>query len=119
MAIAPLKSFAEVQQFLTEVSTQNGIPNSSAPHGAFWNTTYQQFTTGNVPGVTPGSVPTPVPILVVGKSAESNIILALRGQGPLFDPNTGSLGQMPAEGNLFSDEQINALAAWIDAGCPE
>jgi hypothetical protein len=114
MAVPPVTSFQDVQSLFNN----HGNPNSSAPHGEFW-TTYKQFTTGDVPGVTPHPVPTPVPILVIGNSAQSNIILALRGQGPLFDPNTGTVGQMPAVGNLFSDEQINALAAWIDAGCPE
>lgn len=118
MAIAPLTSFADVQNFLMDVCSSNGIPISGAPHGTFWNKTYTEFTSGDVPGIS-GTVPTPVPILVVGDSAKSNIILALRGQGPLFDPNDGSVGQMPTQGTLFTDDQIDALAAWIDAGCPE
>ena len=47
----------------------------------------------------------PVPILVKGDSAHSNLILALRGQGPLFDPTNGSIGQMPANGPpMFTDD---------------
>jgi hypothetical protein len=70
---------------------------------------YQEFTTGNVPGVDP-----PTKILVVGNSAVSNIILALQGVGPLFGP-TGNIGQMPADGPpYFTAPQIAEIAAWID-----
>ena len=112
-----LTSFAEVQQFITSVLTQNGQMGdvANAPHAAFWNTmTYQQFTTGNVPNINPS-----VPILVVGDSANSNLIQALQGVGPLFGPN-GSYGQMPADGPpFFTQDQIDSIAAWIDAKCPQ
>ena len=48
-----LKSFADVQNFINTILTQNkeGGAVVGPPHGAFWsNLTYQQFTTGNVPG---------------------------------------------------------------------
>lgn len=112
-----LTSFADVQNLINTILTQNkeGGAVVGPPHGAFWsNLTYQQFTTGNVPGVTP-----PVPILIVGNSAQSNIILALRGVGPLFDNNTGTYGQMPANGPpYFTAAQIAEIAGWIDSGCP-
>jgi hypothetical protein len=118
----PLKSYAEVQSFMTQVLTDNqemaGI--AGAPHKAFWNTLpYNDFVMGNVPNVTdPGGQP--VPILVKGESARSNLLLALRGEGPLFDPNTGAFGQMPANGPpMFTAEQVKAIADWIDAGCPQ
>ena len=87
-----------------------------SPHDAFWdNLTYDDLVNGNVPGVDP-----PAKILVVGNSAQSNIILSLRGLGPLFDPKNGSYGQMPADGPpYFTNQQIDAIAAWIDAGCPK
>jgi hypothetical protein len=114
MADLTLPNFAAVQAFLTQVIAQNGNDISGAQHKAFWNTTYTQFTTGNVPGVSP-----PVRTLIPGNSAQSNIIMALLGQGPLFGPN-GSYGQMPADGPpYFTAAQVNEIAAWIDAGCPE
>ena len=114
MAGSTLNSFAAVKAFLTQVIAQNGNDISGAPHKAFWNTTYTQFTTGNIPNVGP-----PVRILIPGNSAQSNIIMALRGEGPLFGP-TGNDGQMPADGSpFFTPDQVNAIAAWIDAGCPE
>jgi hypothetical protein len=113
-----VNSFADVQNLINSVLTQNGQIGgvANAPHGAFWtNLTYPQFTTGNVPGVDP-----PVPILMVGNSRNSNIILALQGVGPLFDPNTGAYGEMPANGPpFFTAQQVADIAAWIDAGCPQ
>jgi hypothetical protein len=113
-----LKSFAEVQNLITSVLAQNGESGgvATSPHGAFWaNLNYQQFTAGDVPNVNP-----PVPILVVGDSSKSYLILSLQGIGPLFDPNTGTYGQMPANGPpFFTAAQIAEIAGWIDAGCPQ
>jgi len=113
-----LTSFADVKNSINTILTQNkeaaGV--AGAPHGAFWSKlTYQQFTKGNVPGVDP-----PAPILVVGNSGQSNIILALKGVGPLFDPDAGTYGPMPGNGPpFFTDAQISEIAGWIDSGCPE
>jgi len=88
---------------------------SSAPHKAFWNTlSYQAFTTGNVPGISQA-----VRILVPGDGDNSNIILALEGQGPLFGPS-GQYGQMPADGPPYFDQTwIDPIKAWIKANCPQ
>jgi hypothetical protein len=112
-----LTSYAQLQAFIDQVLTTNqqigDVPN--APHGSFWTSmSYQDFTTGDVPGVTPATK-----ILVVGNSQRSNIIQALLGIGPLFGPS-GSIGQMPADGPpFFTIQQIAEIAAWIDAGCPQ
>jgi len=122
MTITPLNSFAAVQQFISQILSQNGeqggVPVS--PHKAFWKTmTYDQFVNGNVPGVSDPETAKPVPVLIKGNSAQSNLILALRGLGSMFGPN-GDYGQMPANGPpYFSDDQIGSIAAWIDNGCPE
>jgi hypothetical protein len=121
MAVTPINSFLDLQNFFTKVLTDNreigGIPAS--PHAAFWKTmSYQQFVTGTVPGVT-DDAGKPIPILVKGSSAASNLILSLQGKGPLFGPG-GSIGQMPANGPpMFTDDQIKSIANWIDAGCPQ
>jgi hypothetical protein len=110
-----------VQQFITKVLTDNAEAGgvAASPHKAFWSAlTYAQFVNGNVPGVT-DDAGQPIPILVKGNSAGSNLILSLQGKGPLFDTNTGSIGQMPANGPpMFTVDQVNSIAAWIDAGCP-
>src|SRR4051812_10055060 len=121
-----LKSYADVQAFITQILTDNGEISGvgNAPHGAFWNTlSYEDFVNGTVPNVTDQLGPPNdklVPILVKGNSAQSNLILALRGQGLLFDLNGGSIGQMPGNGPpFFTDEQVGQIAGWIDTGCPE
>src|SRR6266436_9151784 len=101
MGLLPLQSYAQVQAFITKVLIDNGEQGgvAGAPHGGFWSTlSYQQFVNGAVPGVTDPNTALPMPILIKGKSAQSNLILALRGKGLLFDPNTGAFGQMPANG---------------------
>jgi len=119
-----LNSFAELQAFITEIMEHNkkeGAPPPNSPHKAFWNSlTYEQFINGTVPGVLDPITKKPITILVNGNSASSNLILSLKGQGPLFDPKNGAFGQMPANGPpMFTDAQIQHIADWIDAGCPE
>jgi hypothetical protein len=122
MATTSLNSFAAVQHFIDQVLTANNEQSGVrvSPHKAFWSTlTYDQFVNGNVPGVADPNSGDPMPILVKGNSAQSNLILALQGVGPIFGPE-GAIGQMPANGPpFFSAEQIGAIAAWIDNGCPQ
>lgn len=121
MAITALNSFADVQQFLTQIVTANNetLELQNAPHKAFWKTlTYDDFVNGNIPHVHNPDTGDTIPILVKGKSDQSNIIMALSGTGPIFGPD-GPVGQMPPSGTKFSADQIASLAAWIDAGCPE
>ena len=120
MAITPLNSFAAFQQFFTQVLTQNNeiAEAQTAPHLDFWkSSTYAQFTNGNIPNVTDGQG-NPIPILVKGNSAQSNLIMALQGTGPIFGP-TGPYDQMPPKGPKFTSDQIKSIANWIDAGCPQ
>jgi hypothetical protein len=121
MAVPQLKSFADVQRFISQVLSENGQRGAlqSAPHQAFWTTlTYDQFVNGTVPGVTDPNTGQPMPILVKGKSAQSNLILSLQGVGAIFGPD-GAMGQMPANGPpFFTPDQISAIAMWIDSGCP-
>jgi hypothetical protein len=119
-----LDNFKDVQAFITGVMEENkteGAPPPKSPHKAFWlSMSYEEFTTGNVPGVKDPGTGNPLRILTIGDSASSNLILALRGEGSLFNPNTGTFGRMPANNQIpFSDDQIIELANWIDKGCPE
>ena len=96
---------------------------ATAPHKNFWDTmNYNDFTTGNVPGVNFGPNP-PYPILVLGDGASSNFVLALQGLGPLFNNDSGDFGQMPANANppampFFTADQIQPIIDWIDNRCP-
>ena len=119
-----LNNFKDVQTFITNVMEENkveGAPPPKSPHKAFWlSMSYTDFTTGTVPGVRDPATGNPIPVLTVGDSASSTLIMALRGQGPLFDPKTGAFGRMPANSQAqFTAAQIKELADWIDAGCPE
>lgn len=115
-----ITSYAGLAAFITKVLTDNHQINSvrNAPHKDFWNTmSYQDFTTGNVPNVTDGG--NPLRILIPGNSQASTIVHALQGTG-IFDPNTGSQDRMPANGPpFFTDAQIQEIAGWIDANCPQ
>lgn len=125
-----IKSYAEFQEYFIRILTENisfvtgnteQSDSENAPHGTFWELPYEQFVNGNVPGVVDPETGNKLPILVKGDAAHSNFILSLHGApGTVFDPNTGSVGRMPADGPPFlTDEQIKPMADWIDAGCPE
>jgi hypothetical protein len=112
--MAPFRNYADVQAGLTAFVNQAGVEIGGAPHGAFWqDMDYTQFTTGDIPDV-PGG---PWKILVSSNSANSTIIQILKGIGAAAQ----RFGQMPRPDPPYDPEQselITALAAWIDAGCP-
>lgn len=119
-----LNNYNDVQAFITRIMEENkveGAPPPRSPHKAFWLTmSYEDFTRGTVPGVKDPATGNAINILTIGDSASSNLIMALRGHGPLFDPKHGSFGRMPANNQKpFTDNQINDIADWIDRGCPE
>jgi hypothetical protein len=116
-----LTSYQAIQNFIDQVLQTNaesgGVKRS--PHKAFWSTlSYQEFTQGNVPGVTDDKN-NPVRILMPGNSGQSALIQVLKGTG-IADPATGAFERMPANGPpFFTDQQIKEIADWIDAGCPK
>jgi hypothetical protein len=115
-----ITSFAALQTFLNDFISTNNIQILGAPHGAFWQTSYSDFVTGDVPNVTDPNN-NPIPILTKGDGAHSNIIYALAGTaGTLWDPNNpAGFGQMPAGGPYMATDQIQLISDWISAGCPE
>jgi len=125
--MAQLNSFTDLQNFLNSFCQNNGVAISSARHAAFWSTmSYQDFITGVVPNVTVPNTnpPQTLPILnkISGKydGPSSNIVMALAGTtGSLFDPNTGSIGQMAQGGPYMSCDQILEISDWITRQCPE
>jgi hypothetical protein len=116
-----ITSFAQLGQYIDGILAANGDSPVGGPHKQFWDTlSYQQFTTGNVPGIVDPTTKQPMKILVVGDSKASNLIMALAGTpNTVFDPQTGTIGQMPEGGTAFTAAQIAPIAAWIDAGCPQ
>ena len=112
--MAQPKSYVEVQQLLSQFVKTAAVNIGGAPHHAFWETlTYDEFTTGNVPGVQPA-----FKILEKSDSANSTIIQILKGTGKAAE----YFGQMPQPNPPYNPEQdstVADLAAWIDAGCPK
>jgi len=114
-----ITSFTQLGPYINSILAANGI-TVGPPHKDFWDLTYEQFTTGTVPHVVDPATNQPMKILVIGNSADSNLIMALRGTtGSPFDPANGRIPRMPFGGPFWTDDQIAPIAAWIDAGCPQ
>ena len=113
--MATFNNYADVQAGLDAFVSQAGVNIDGAPHGAFWQSmSYTDFTTGDIPNVSSGG---PWPVLVIGHSDQSNIIQILEGIGAAAK----KFGRMPRPRPPYDPEQsetITALAAWIDAKCP-
>jgi len=106
-----ITNYKDLQDLLNSFVGVNSLTPGLAPHGVFWNTlSYQQFVTGNVPGIG-------VPILVKGNSAKSNLVQVLNGTSTNFpqmpQPNPPYSANTPSQ-----DDVISQVSAWIDAGCP-
>jgi hypothetical protein len=115
MAIQQLNSFADVKAFFNNFIQTNGTDLSGSPHGAFWNTDYNSFVNGNVPGV-PN-----VKILVIGDPANSNLIKILQGPITIGTGNQArTYPQMPADGSSYmTADQVTSVANWIQNNCPQ
>lgn len=102
-------SYAEVTEMLDRAVGGSHVPVGF--HGPFWrNKTRDEFV--NTPPFR-GIVP-----VVVGDSAASGIVAALSGTGP-FNASAGGIERMPPFGPYLAEEEISAIAEWIDEGCPE
>ena len=96
-------TFSDVQTILENAVQGDNI----GQHGNFWrNKTRDQFVALMVMGMQ---------LLVVGDSANSNLIKSLKGLPP-FDGTFAP--QMPEGYAPVPDPQIQQIAAWIDANCP-
>ena len=85
-------------------------------HGPFWRgVTRDRFVEMKVGGRK---------LVTLGDGANSNLVKSLRGVAPFGSdleptPDGASVMRMPAYLDPISEEEINQVAAWIDAGCPE
>ena len=84
-------------------------------HGAFWRgLSRDQFVAKKVFSL---------PLVVVGKGAESNLVKALKGQPPFgadlpTPPAGANWPRMPADLPPVPDADIAFIEKWIDDGCP-
>ena len=103
-------NYAAVQNLLD----QSVGPGPVGAHHAFWRgITRDQFVSLEIFGY---------PLISDNDSAGSNLLKALRGEAP-FGVDLGTPGatmpQMPAYLPAMGAEDINAIAEWVDNGCPE
>ena len=106
-----LKRFEKVKQILDDAVQNQDI----GAHGAFWRPlNLEAFKEKRVFGrqlVNPGN------------GAQSNLVLALRGQMPFgsdMGVNDASYPRMPAGGfPPVPDDRIAFIEKWIDDGCPD
>ncbi len=110
MAATQLNTYADVQAMFASFVSTNGIDVSGAPHHDFWTIDYKSFVTGDVPGVNG------VKILTKGNADQSNLVQILKGS---ITVNGRRFPQMPVGGPFMSADMINALADWINRGCPQ
>jgi hypothetical protein len=113
-----IRNYTDLGTYINSILSANGDSPVGGPHAQFWDTLpYNQFITGNVPNVLDANRQ-PWKILVVGNAAASNLILALSGAaGTVFAPGA-TPGQMPRFGTPFTNVQIQPIADWINASCP-
>ncbi|PHR36694.1 MAG: hypothetical protein COA38_01320 [Fluviicola sp.] len=109
--IRSINSYADVQSMFDDYVRFNGLGGKvqgSSPHKAFWSSlSYDDFTTGNVPGV--GGVK----ICDCGNADSSNIYNILKGS------ITGGYPRMPGGGPFFPEAQIDSFGVWINNNCPK
>jgi hypothetical protein len=115
MSTVTINSYADVTKQLNNFVSVNSLTPGLAAHGVFWaNLDYKDFTTGPVPVYG-------IPILVINDSVNSNIIQVLKGG----EFNKTGFPDMPKPSPPYNTKQpsqtdiIQALADWIDKGCPE
>jgi len=90
--------FKDVQAYLDAIAAKNG-GIAASPHGAFWQTVYTTFTTGQVPNVG-------VPIMDTAHPLQSPFFVILT------DPNGfQGIPQMPAGGPFITDRGYQVALA--------
>ena len=109
--------FSEVIAILDE-SVGGPAASVGFPHGPFW----REVTRDELVALEVPAFGEKLPLLVVGDSANSNLIKALKGEAP-FGTDSGTSGarfrRMPAGRAALPDDKIALIEKWIDDGCPD
>lgn len=93
-----------------------GPDEDVSSHGAFWRgVTRDRFVGMKVGGRK---------LIAAGDGANSNLVLSLRGVAPFGSdlqppPPGAAIMRMPAYLDPVTDDEIDRIVEWIDAGCPE
>ena len=115
-------SFKDVQAYLDAIAAKNGAIDDS-PHGAFWQTDYNTFTTGTVPNVgvpiMNAAVPLQSPFFVIlTDPAGFQGIPQMPGGGPFI--TDAGYQVVLANGKTITGADIIAnLKSWLGSGFPQ
>ena len=107
-------NFADVIDILDR--SVGGPDAEVSSHGPFWRgVTRDRFVAMKVVGR---------PLITVGDGGNSNLVKSFQGVAPFGSdlepaPDGARIMRMPAYLDPVSDEDIDRVVAWIDAGCPE
>jgi len=93
--MATTMTFAQIKTYLDAIADNANGDISISPHDRFWNVSYHDFTTGDVPGVT-DSGGRPVPIINTSHPDQSSFYQVLLGRWQGFN-------QMPSGGPVVKD----------------
>ena len=112
--------FDDVVKMIRDLKVNGG----SAPHGAFWkDLPYEEFVTASFPDFEDPT--SSYRYVQPWNSKESNLYRAMKdGRGCLLKKADGTLvrkdlDRMPKGRKPMAAEDLEKLAAWIDAGCPK
>jgi len=110
--------YADIQAIFAGLKRDPG----DAPHGYFWEDDYDAFIHKEF--APSWGDDKSIKLLVVGNSAESNLVKALRdGKGITVTKPDGTVTRMNIQpmpkGSKMPPELVEKIAAWIDAGCPQ
>ncbi len=111
--------YPEIQAMFAALNKDPG----DAPHERFWELDYDEFIEFEFPPTWDEAGESSMKLLEVGNSAESNLIKALTdGKGLTVKREDGTVVRMNIavmpKGSRMPKEQVDKVAAWIDAGCP-
>jgi hypothetical protein len=117
--------FQDIKNYLTAIAKKANGSIDDSPHGAFWDTDCQTFTTATVPGFNDvpildkaNPVQSPFFVILINKTGIPKVRKQMPAGGPfLTDPNyTATL----ADGTTVSGQKIiDDMKEWLSNGFPE
>ena len=121
--------YADIQAYLTAILSKDNTPIDRSPHGVWWNISYHDFTTGQVPGLDDLGFQ-PIPIMDTKNPLQSAFYVILTQpnglQGITQMPEGGPFITDPgyttklADGKTITGKEImDNMKAWLKNGFPQ
>ena len=113
--------YADIQHYLTAIKNKAELRTENAPHGVWWEISYQDFTTGEVLGI---------PIMDTGTPLQSAFYVVLTNglpelgiprmpKGGPFIADPGYTTKL-ADGTVITGDEIAAnIKSWLENGFPQ